>query len=77
MGDKGRSNVYYDADLEVGAPALLGAPAFQPAGAGWGIKAGVTFITVPTWRARSRPTGRAGFPAGRGRMGDKGRSNVY
>ena len=27
MGDKGRSNVYYDADLEVGAPALPGAPA--------------------------------------------------
>ena len=71
MGDKGRSNVYYGADLE-------GALAFQPAGVGWGIKIEVTFITMPTWRAalppyRVRRHGRAGFPAGREGWGGKER----
>ena len=32
LGNEYRSKVYYDADLEIGAPAPpMGAPAFQPA----------------------------------------------
>ena len=70
MGDKGRSNVYYGADLE-------GALAFQPAGVGWGIKIEVTFITMPTWRSALPPYRARRLSSRQGRLGDKGRSNVY